>query len=159
MLRRSALASVVAASTLALSAFAFIPGAHATVGSHAINGRDITFTTPHWVGTTTGTAFSCVITSPYTNNSYYSGPDNTGFDRNGVLHVPGAGPNWELDTPTEGIAACTAQTSEHPSHNLIVTGTTGCDTNYGDSSFQYTTENTGGLLTLRCYAYAPLLLP
>ncbi len=152
MIRRIGLASVIAASTLALSAFTFTPGAHATVRSHVINGQDVT-TTTHWVGSSTEIGFSCGIISPYTDAGYYSGPDNFFFDLIGFDQV--AGSSVELDTPTEAILSCTVQTSEHPSHNLFVTSTTGCGTNYGDSSFQYITENRAGLITLRCYAYAP----
>ncbi len=89
-----------------------------------------------WAGTTRYSGQSCNVTSPYTGTQYTTTNAH------------------EIDTPNEAILQCTYQSTEHPPKNLLVTGTTGCQTHYGNSYYYYTTENPAGLITLRCYAYA-----
>ncbi len=73
----------------------------------------------------------------------------------GDIIVPGV--SYGRDTLTKRLLVCTFHTRERPPNDQYQSGTTNCYTgpnNTYPSYFFTQTENTGGLIILRCYANA-----
>ncbi len=152
MLKRLALVTAVAASSLVFSGTIFAHSAHAgssTVHTNVVRGDVNPPGYTNWVGTTTYAHFACHTPSESSNTDFYVGPPS------GIKpgQVPVPGDSAEIVTPTEDILQCTFYTGEQPDTRLLEFGSTDCKTISGPASFYVQSEDTNGNILLRCYAY------
>ncbi|MGI8967685.1 MAG: hypothetical protein ACR2GA_01090 [Chloroflexota bacterium] len=103
---------------------------------------------------TTDHGFPCTTGFLSYDGKYYDTNTTTPIYPGDII-VPGV--SYSRTTSTKRLLVCTFHTRERPASDQYQSGTTNCYTgpnNTYPSYFFTQTENTGGLVTLRCYANA-----